>query len=168
MLMACLTKKRCQMMNPYFTNPIASLFDELTNISNNWDTKDASAYANNILNSKSLTVRFSSVEDNDYYYIRVLSPGFKEDELNISIQQNRLTVTAKKGEKVVNNYNQLFCSEVNGFEKSFLIPQNIDTAKITAEYRSGILVVSIPKQNINKEEPQNIKISFGDKAAIQN
>lgn len=78
--------------------------------------------------------------DNSYEY-KFIVPGFKKEELEISVVENLLIV---KGE-----------SKTNGSERNFhrrTLMECEPTTAPTATLEDGILVVSVPKENVKKEK----------------
>ena len=87
-------------------------------------------------------------------------PGMEKDELSIEVQENVLTVrgekkTSEKGE----NEKMHICEVSYGkFERSFKLPENIKVDDVDAEYKNGVLRVSIPKTEPAK--PKEIKVEI--------
>ena len=158
-------------MNPFVLGPVNTLFDEITNLTRDWGSSPIDPMANQWLKSTSAATKFNNIEDNDHYFVRVVAPGFQENELQISMRENRITISGKiEGSESSSSvkYNQLFSAQLTQFEKSFLLPQNVDAKKISAEYRCGILVVTLPKQNVVSQDAQQIKIAFEDQRSARN
>jgi len=75
------------------------------------------------------------------------APGFEKSDFSISTQDGLLIVKAKKEfdkEIKKENYTRREFS-FNSFERSFSIPENVDTESISAKYNSGILHIELPK-----------------------
>ncbi|MCD8044277.1 MAG: Hsp20 family protein [Tannerellaceae bacterium] len=90
-----------------------------------------------------------NVKENDKEFnLEVSVPGYDKGDINVDIDKNVLTISAKKetnneekdGEKVLR---QEFSSST--FFRSFTIPENIDTEKIEAKQENGVLNISLPK-----------------------
>lgn len=98
------------------------------------------------------------VETKDAYIVRAEIPGMDEKDISIEIENNVLTlkgerrIETKTEEKdfrrIERNYGQFF--------RSFTLPPNVHTEKITATYVNGIIEVIVPK----KEETKPKKISL--------
>jgi HSP20 family protein len=98
----------------------------------------------------------STAEDSKNYYIEAIVPGFSEDEVKISVQGDRLTLTGKK--EVMSESSQLYSATFTSFEKSYMLPKDVLSEELTAEYKSGILTLTIPKIKNKKPDLKEIKI----------
>jgi HSP20 family protein len=97
-------------------------------------------------------------EDKDGYYVRAELPGLKADELNISVTGNTLSISgerkiADEGGKVRYHRRE---REAGTFSRSISLPGEVDTDKVGAELKDGILTVRIPKAE--KAKPKQISI----------
>jgi HSP20 family protein len=85
-------------------------------------------------------------------------PGMEKDDINIEVQDNTLTIRGEskfENEKKEKNYH--LCERCYGeFTRTFTLPDNVDTDKIDAEYKNGILKLEIPKTE--KALPKEIKV----------
>jgi HSP20 family protein len=79
-------------------------------------------------------------------------PGFEEKELNISLYENLLTVTAERKEEEACGKN--YCI----FRRSVAVPAGTDPNKIKATYRNGVLELHIPKVEGMKAKHIPIKV----------
>ncbi len=70
-------------------------------------------------------------------------PGIEKDDLDVAIDGKRLTITARR--RWVED-GQILLSEIpdGDFRRSFLLDEKLSTTDIEAEYRNGLLVLSIP------------------------
>ena len=80
------------------------------------------------------------------FVAHVAVPGVDPKDVNISVQGNMLTIS---GERNVSNerreadtvYNELI---YGAFERTLSLPEGVDTQKITADYRNGVLEITAP------------------------
>ncbi len=86
-------------------------------------------------------------EQPDAYKIEVVIPGVERDELLIYVNGNILSICAVNQEKVNSTLRNLQVQEFSykWFDRHILLPENADTTFISAEYKSGIVVIHIPK-----------------------
>ena len=97
-------------------------------------------------------------EESDHIVLTAELPGVDKKDIEVDVKNGVLTL---KGERLVDN-------EVNEknyhrkersfgrFERSFKLQGDVDTAKITADYKDGILKVSIP--NPEETKPKQISV----------
>ncbi len=87
-------------------------------------------------------------------------PGLKKEEIKINIKDNLLTIFGEKnkGKKIEeNNYHRT--ERIYGsFQRTFRLPEYTDQDNIAAEYKDGILNVSIPKLEESISKNVEIKI----------
>jgi HSP20 family protein len=104
---------------------------------------------------------FDVRETHDAFIFKADLPGVKENDLDISLTGNRLTVSGhreserKEGEEG----SRYYCCErsYGSFSRSFTLPEGIDPEQVKADLRDGELTLSVPK----KPEVQPKRISIG-------
>jgi HSP20 family protein len=74
-------------------------------------------------------------------------PGYEEKELALEVTDHMLTITGERGiEKEAKEKNFYLHERLEKhFERRFTLPAEVDTAKIDATFRTGVLEVHIPK-----------------------
>ncbi len=75
-------------------------------------------------------------------------PGFKKENFEIAVADNRLTITAKKEEaRDEKDASYAYRERRKGyFERSFAFAEPIDAAKVEATYEEGLLRIAFPVQ----------------------
>lgn len=98
-------------------------------------------------------------EDKKSINITAEVPGISEKDLDVRIENNYLILSGeKKEEKEEKKENYLFSERKFGsFYRSIALPRGINTDKIKAKYKKGVLKIEIPKEGT--EEPKKITIS---------
>ena len=102
---------------------------------------------------KSTVVRVPAVniaENESQFHIELAVPGMKKEDLKINLEQDQLTVSAesKTDHTDLNESKKYNRIEYNytSFVRSFTLPESADPSKIEAEYRDGILYISVAKK----------------------
>jgi len=95
--------------------------------------------------------------DNEFE-IELASPGIKKQDFKIELDKNLLTISAEqKEEREEKNKNEKYTRrEFNyrSFSRSFTLPADVvQSDKIEAEYKDGILHITIPKNERAKPQP---------------
>jgi HSP20 family protein len=97
-------------------------------------------------------------EDAERFVVRAELPGLKAQDVNVSVENNLLTLSgARKLEHEEKKNNYLRIERFYGtFRRSFQLPTTIDASKIGAEMKDGLLTVSLPKRV--EVQPKQIKV----------
>ena len=85
-------------------------------------------------------------------------PGVGRDDLNLEVRGNTIRIFGKKSIEYDANASMHRRERVTGtFDRTISLPVQIDSEHIVAEYRNGILSLSLPRAKSDK--PKSIKIS---------
>ena len=95
------------------------------------------------------------------YEISFSMPGFKKDEIHVSLNNNTLTVKGVHSEKQEEQKGAYLYREIayGTFERSLYLPDNVDEGKVDANYSDGMLHISLAKkeQALPKEIAVKVK-----------
>ena len=97
-------------------------------------------------------------ENDNEYLIALQAAGYTKEELKIKLDSNLLTVKAETKEQEGPKYIRKEFG-VNGFERSFKLPEGVLTENISAEHNNGILYVHIPKKEKVEIQIKDIEVS---------
>lgn len=101
--------------------------------------------------------------DDDAYRIRVELPGVAEDDVDVSLHDDILTITGEKKEERTekDEDRRLYFTEraYGSFQRSFRVPENVQQDKIKAEFDKGVLTLTLPKREEPKTEKKTIKVT---------
>tara|TARA_R110002020_G_scaffold109500_1_gene253372 strand:- start:59 stop:472 length:414 start_codon:yes stop_codon:yes gene_type:complete len=75
----------------------------------------------------------------DKHLIELATPGVEKEELNIDVNDGRLTISFEQKDNTESRRFQ------RTFKRSWTLPKGVDTESINADYTNGVLAVSIPK-----------------------
>ena len=115
------------------------------------DIFDSSFFNNNIMKS-------DIYEKDGNYIIEMDLPGFKKDEINISLDNKYLVISASKNEEKEENDKYIRKERYYGeYKRSFYIGE-VEENSVKASYNDGILKVSFPKQEAEKNNKKQISI----------
>lgn len=85
-------------------------------------------------------------KENKKYHLSIAVPGVDPKEVEVNVQGNNLTVggehKSSKEKKEADYLEEEF--SYGRFERSIVLPEGIDTGKITAEYKNGVLEIEAP------------------------
>ena len=85
-------------------------------------------------------------ETGDSYVIAAELPGLARENFDIELKRNTLTLKGRRPESSVSpqRYQQLECGQ-GPFSRSFRFADDIDTESINAEFKDGVLTITVPK-----------------------
>jgi len=103
------------------------------------------------------TPKVNIEETDDNYNIEVAAPGFDKKDFNVTVENNVLTIEASKEatkeDKTFSHYEFSYGT----FKRSFSLPENkLKESKISANYKNGILNISLPKKDEAKAQPKRL------------
>lgn len=99
------------------------------------------------------------IDRGDSYLLQAELPGFQKEDITIDLDKEILTITASHKEEKNESKGNYVRQErrYNSYCRSFHVP-GIRTKDIVAEYKSGVLEVTLPKEQAVIDEPKRIEI----------
>ena len=97
-------------------------------------------------------------EKGDDLVIRAEVPGIERNDIELNVEDNTLVIRGERKQEQgldENNVHRLERSH-GKFVRSFRLPKTVDASKISAEYKNGILQVTLPKAELAK--PRRVAI----------
>ena len=101
-------------------------------------------------------------EDADHLYVEAELPGYKKDEIDITLENQTLTISAEhKSEKSEGEEKKgdwlLRERRYSRFLRSFTLPPTVDDQKVDAKLNDGLLTITLNK----REETKPRRITVG-------
>ncbi len=98
-------------------------------------------------------------ENGDNLVLKAELPGVDAKDVEIRVEDSTLYLKGeRKFEKEVNEQNYHRVERSYGtFTRSFALPNSIDSDRVSAEYKDGILTLTMPKKE--EAKPKTIKIN---------
>ena len=98
-------------------------------------------------------------QDKDHVFVKVELPGMKKEEINISLHDGILTISGERKREEKTGEGESFRSETyyGKFHRSVTLPTLVDSTKVKASYKEGILTVTLPKAE--EAKPKQIEVS---------
>lgn len=93
-------------------------------------------------------------ENKSEFKLEVAAPGFKKDDFKLEVKNGYLIINGEHKTEM-NKEDETYTRRefsFNAFSRSFALPENVEEGKINARYNDGILLVSLPKTKMAKEE----------------
>ena len=93
-------------------------------------------------------------EHEDHYTVDIDLPGFKKDEINLTLENGYLTVSAAKGmdKDETDKKGKVIRQEryAGSLQRSFYVGDNLTEQDVTARFENGVLSLNVPKQEARK------------------
>ena len=101
-------------------------------------------------------------EDKEAVYVEALAPGIDPSTLNLSVQGNTLSISGEKRRVAGDVQPEAFhrSERATGkFMRHIELPVEVDENKVRADYKHGLLNVTLPK--VEKAKPKQIAVQVG-------
>ncbi len=101
-------------------------------------------------------------EHDDHFEVDIDLPGFKKDEINLSLENGYLTVSAAKGldKDEKNEGGKVIRQEryMGSMQRSFYVGDALSETDISAKFENGVLCLNVPKAQPKLPEKKTIMI----------
>lgn len=78
-------------------------------------------------------------------------PGVIEDDVEITLEKDRLTIRGSVEDRVPEGYRAVYSEHcLANYERSFVLSNEIDSENIEASFKNGVLRLSLPKAEAAK------------------
>jgi HSP20 family protein len=100
-------------------------------------------------------------KQDDRMVIRVELAGVSPSDISVSVTGNMLTIKGeRRQDQRVNESDYVLQESTYGaFERRITMPQDIDASQVRAQYRAGVLEVTIPNSALIAPRPQNVQVA---------
>lgn len=108
--------------------------------------------------SASAGPRTNLYDHGDNFEIRAEVPGLEKEDLNVKIQGNYLEISGERGSDAPEGYKTHKIERgIGSFSRSFTLPADVDSTKVEATLKNGVLYLTLPKHEAAK--PKKISIN---------
>lgn len=107
-----------------------------------------------------LAPRFEVSETDENIVIEAELPGMDEKEIELTLQDNVLTLKGEKKREEETKKKNCYISErsYGHFQRSLQLGSNVDADQVNAAFKKGVLTVTIPKLEPEKSKARTIDI----------
>jgi HSP20 family protein len=119
------------------------------------------------LTTSSFSPAVDVYEDEHAVNLKIEVPGIDEEDLDIRVENNTLTVHGERKfekEEKEENFRRVE-RQYGSFTRSFSLPQTVDSENVSANYDKGMLKISLPKKA--EAKPKQIKVNVGSEKTIE-
>ena len=97
-------------------------------------------------------------EDADHIYVEAELPGFRKDDVDITLENQTLTISAERKEEQEKKGDYLLNERrYQRFLRSFTLPPTVDEQTVNAKLNDGVLTITLNKREETK--PKKISVS---------
>ncbi len=98
-------------------------------------------------------------EDEGHVYVEALAPGVDPKSLDLSVVQGTLTIKGEKPGLAQVTADAFHRNEraAGRFNRTIELPALVDAAKVHADYRNGLLLITLPKSE--EAKPKQISVN---------
>ena len=108
-------------------------------------------------------------ETDDALLLRADIPGVDPKDVHIEVKDSVLTLRGERASETENTENDKSASSTTStyrlersfgtFTRSFVLPRTVDSDKVDASYRNGVLQISLPKKAEAKPRQIEVKLN---------
>jgi len=106
-------------------------------------------------------------EDEQNLVLKLEIPGVNEEDLNVSLENNTLTIQGERKfekEEKEENFHRIE-RRYGAFTRTFKLPNTLDPEKVEANYEKGILKITIGKKA--EAKPKQIKVAAAGERTLK-
>jgi HSP20 family protein len=98
-------------------------------------------------------------EDKDNFTVKAELPGMKKDEIELSLHDNSLSISGERKSATEHKDAEVYRAErfFGRFQRTVALPAPVAADKVSAQYKDGILTVTLPKTE--EAKPKHIDVS---------
>jgi HSP20 family protein len=107
------------------------------------------------------TPAFDVYEEQDNFVVKAELPGMKKEDINVSLQDGTLIISGERKGETKDEGAEVFRAEpyFGKFQRTVSLPATVAVNNVKAEYKDGILTVTLPKSE--KAKPKQIEVKVG-------
>ena len=138
-------------MRNYLTNRNFGTFDIFDDIFDNF-------FKPVTFSNKFSSMRADIKENEKGYELLLDLPGFDKKDINLTLDNGYLTVSAKTEQKEQDEHNYIRRERVCSYQRSFYVGDVVTEQDIKAKYNNGTLELTIPKLERKEIPAKHIEI----------
>jgi len=107
-----------------------------------------------------LLPRVNIEEGKDDIRLALEMPGMEKEDIKVEVRDGVLTIKGERKESKESKDRTFVRREVTSgsFSRSFTLPDSVTADKIDADYRNGILQLTLPKREESKPREVEVKV----------
>ena len=99
-------------------------------------------------------------EDDHGYLLKADLPEMKKDDVRVTVEDGVLCVSGERKSEKEDQKRKFHRTErsFGNFRRSFTLPEDADSTKVTAEFRDGVLKVHLPTTPVARSKATQVKV----------
>ena len=99
-------------------------------------------------------------EDKENFVVKAELPGMKKEDIDVSLHDGSLTISGERTEEKVEKGERYRSERFFGrFQRIVALPASVDAARIKAQYKDGVLTVTLPKAEEAKPKQIDVQVN---------
>jgi HSP20 family protein len=100
-------------------------------------------------------------EDKDNFVVKAEVPGMKKEDIEVTLHDGALSISGERKRDEKFEDAQVYRSErfVGRFQRTINLPAAVAADKIKAQYKDGVLTVTLPKTEEAKPKQINVQVN---------
>jgi len=100
-------------------------------------------------------------EDDQGYLLKADLPEMKKDDVRVTVEKGILSVSGERKNEKEDQKKKFHRIELSfgTFRRSFTLPEDADSTKVTANLRDGVLRVHLPTARVAKSKATQVKVA---------
>ena len=100
-------------------------------------------------------------EDKDNLYVRAELPGMRKEDIDVSLHDGSLSISGERRSEEKYKEAEVYRAErfVGRFQRTVTLPTQVAADKVKAQYKDGILTITLPKAEEAKPKQINVNVS---------
>ncbi|MCM0589330.1 MAG: Hsp20/alpha crystallin family protein [Gloeotrichia echinulata IR180] len=103
-------------------------------------------------------------ETSDAVHLKLELPGIEAKDLDVQVTEKSVSISGERKSETTTEEKGVFKSEFHygKFQRVIPLPARIDNTKVSAEYKDGILNLTLPKAEAEKHKVVKINLTSND------
>jgi HSP20 family protein len=115
--------------------------------------------------ARPVAMPMDAYREGDRFIIRFDMPGTDRDSIDLTVEQNVLTVRAERPDAPSDGAEIIVAERPSGtFTRQLFLGETLDADDLSADYTAGVLTLSIPVRESAK--PRKIEVTTNDRPAL--
>lgn len=100
------------------------------------------------------------IERDNNLIMKVMIPGMKREDINIEVSENQINISGECKADYQENKDLIHRCEIctGKFARTMSLPQKIDHKKAKADYKDGVLIITMPKSENQKDKVVKVNL----------